>query len=147
MKNYTNEDLEHLTKLFGEYWEFDLGPKVIRRKRNKLKLIKQWIFWNHYTFPVQILYRFVKDSWLQDSKIRGGAPYPFASMPVKGVFCLDNGWSISIRDRKYLNNGPLYASNGTTIIVPQNRNWWENGTIQLISLVASVISIIGIFVK
>lgn len=145
MKNLTNEDLAELTQNIATFWEFVPGPRIIRRKREWPKLLLQWTLWRKYTFPVQVLYRHSKECWLKDLNLRGAAPFPFASMPVAGVFSLDKDWKIPISDRRYLKHGPLYAADGRTIIVKANEKWWDNGLVQLFLIIAGLASIIGLF--
>lgn len=125
--NYSNQELQDLTARADDRWEFDASRKLIRRrptpwyKRLLQRLLRPW-----HQLPVIAIYRLAKEKWLRETAFRD-LNFPFESQTVVGVFKLDRGWSITTSDRRFLSEGPLYALDGHTLLVPSRKPWWLTG--------------------
>lgn len=141
MKQYTNKDLEQLDKELSMYWDFDLAKSIIKHSpRSWIRRIMQNIPFLRKKFLVQTLYRVTKQKWYEEPFRQHN--FPFDTMTIRGHFKLKDNWNINIEDRKYLKDGPLYADDGHTIIVPENEKWWNKSLIQILFLLAALLTII-----
>lgn len=110
-------NIEEQTAVARNHWEFVPGPNLIKRKKgNIIFRILTTIFPFAFRYRVQAIYILTKEEWL-NTELRKFS-FPFDSMPIRGSFKLNNSWTIPAKDLKTLKDGPLFAEDGTTIIVP-----------------------------
>lgn len=133
-KSYSNQDLEELTDIARTLWEFDIAKKFIKRRPNVI----------HKKVPVQAIYRMTKEAWLKDTKLRGGARFPFVESNFSRVLGLAEGWNISVEDRKYLENDMvLFSNDGKSVLIsPVNKKWWESTWFNLSSISIGIAGLI-----
>jgi len=133
-----------MTLEISREWEIlpNENPRRLAKKRNgRLREFINFLRFSRNRFPVQVLFRFVKEAWLKPEYNK--FKFPFKSMPIQSHYVLEEGWHISRGDRKYLYDGPLYHSNGRTVLVRERVRWWETNATQIVFLIAAIIAIIS----
>ena len=136
-ESYSKKDTDELMELTTSMWATDYELKRIKRKPNVLPK----------KVPVIALYRMVRNERANDESKRP-FDHPFVPSNFKGVLGLNDGWHISVEDRKYLEKDlVLFADDKKTILIlPENRKWWESTWFNLLSISVGIIGlVVGLF--
>ena len=136
-QSYSNKDLKDLTLKARTLWEIDLETKTIKKKMNTIDV----------KVPLQAIYRMVVEDWNSNKNNASAYHYPFISSSFSKIIGLDNGWSINIDDRKFIENDMyLFDEDGRTILIDINiKQFWETKWFNALSLTVGLVGLaIGI---
>ena len=133
-QSYSNKDLKELTKTARTLWEIDLENKIIKKKLNTI----------NKKIPLQAIYRMVVDDWASNKNNAQGYYYPFVSSGFRKIIGFDNGWTISVEDREFIEKDMyLFDEDGKTILIDVNvKQFWETKWFNALSLTVGLIGLI-----
>ena len=132
-KSYSNKDLLELTELAHSLWAVDTSTKTIRKRTNTISK----------KIPIQALYRMTKELWCRGENYQK-FEFPFVNSNFSRVLGLAEGWSISVHDRKQLENDMILFANDrkTVLIAPVEKKWWETTWFNFLSVFVGVAGLI-----
>ena len=138
-EGYSATDLESLTDKALTMWEYDFEstPKRIKRRSNVVD----------DKLPLRAIYRMAVNDWTKSEY--NCFHFPFSNNSFSQVLGMNDGWDISVEDRKFIENDMvLFASDHRTILISTQSpgRWWETTWFNVASLFLGVFGLIfGIF--